>query len=105
MNREEAIKKINAIKELELIAEVTVWNDRREAVEMAIEALQAEPVVHLTKANLMAIEALEQEPVVRCRDCKHYSVEGETTRFGWCGYWNKPTDEMRYCSDGERREK
>lgn len=41
--------------------------------------------------------------VVRCKDCKHYSVEGETTRFGWCGYWNKPTDEMRYCSDGERR--
>ena len=42
--------------------------------------------------------------VVRCKDCRHYSVEGETTRFGWCGYWNKPTDEMRYCSDGERRE-
>jgi hypothetical protein len=47
------------------------------------------------------IDAVE---VVRCKDCKHYSVEGETTRFGWCGYWNKPTDEMRYCSDGERRE-
>lgn len=36
MTREEAIK------ELELIAKVTVWNDRREAIEMAIEALQAE---------------------------------------------------------------
>ena len=34
MTREEAIK------ELELIAKVTMWNDRREAVEMAIEALQ-----------------------------------------------------------------
>ena len=33
MTREEAIK------ELELIAKVTMWNDRREAVEMAIEAL------------------------------------------------------------------
>ncbi len=43
-------------------------------------------------------------PIVRCKDCKHYSVEGETTQFGWCGYWNKPTDEMRFCSDGERRE-
>lgn len=48
------------------------------------------------------IDAVE---VVRCKDCKHYSVEGETTRFGWCGYWNKPTDEKRYCSDGERRPK
>ena len=37
MTREEAIK------ELELIAEVTVWNDRREAIDMAIEALQDRP--------------------------------------------------------------
>ena len=49
--------------------------------------------------NASTIDAVE---VVRCKECKHYSVEGETTRFGWCGYWNKPTDEMRYCSDGER---
>lgn len=33
-----------AIKELELIAKVTMWNARREAVEMAIEALSAEAV-------------------------------------------------------------
>lgn len=37
MTREEAIK------ELELIAKVTMWNDRREAVEMAIEALNDRP--------------------------------------------------------------
>ena len=36
MTREEAIK------ELELIVKVTMWNDRREAVEMAIEALKAQ---------------------------------------------------------------
>ena len=40
MNREKAIE------ELKLIAKVTMWNDRREAVEMAIEALKAEPVRH-----------------------------------------------------------
>lgn len=49
--------------------------------------------------NASTIDAVE---VVRCKECKHYFVEGETTRFGWCGYWNKTTDEMRYCSDGER---
>ena len=38
MDREEAIK------ELELIAKVTMWNDRREAVDMAIEALSAEAI-------------------------------------------------------------
>lgn len=34
--------KEEAVKELELIAHITMWNDRREAVEMAIEALQNE---------------------------------------------------------------
>lgn len=29
-----------AIKELQLIAKITMWNDRREAVEMAIKALE-----------------------------------------------------------------
>lgn len=37
-----------AIKELELIAKVTIWNDRREAVEMAIEALTYQ---NLSKPN------------------------------------------------------
>lgn len=49
----------------------------------------------------MAIESLQTE-VVRCKDCKHYSVKGETTFFGWCGSWNRPTSEMRFCSKGER---
>ena len=40
MTREEAIK------ELELIAQITMWNERREALDMAIEALQAEPATY-----------------------------------------------------------
>ena len=39
---ERAMTKEEAIKELELIAQVTIWNERRLAVEMAIEALRAE---------------------------------------------------------------
>lgn len=39
MTREEAIK------ELQLIAKITMWNDRREAVEMAIKALEDRPTV------------------------------------------------------------
>lgn len=39
---------------------------------------------------------------VWCKDCKHYSVEGETTQFGWCNALEMPTDEQRFCSDGER---
>ena len=48
------------------------------------------------------IEALGQTEIVRCKDCRHSRIEGDTTKFLWCGYWNKPTDGIRYCSDGER---
>ena len=47
------------------------------------------------------IDAVE---VVRCGECRHSRIEGDTTMFMWCGYWNKPTEGIRYCSDGERRE-
>ena len=40
--------------------------------------------------------------IVRCKECKNCRAEGNTTRFYWCHYWNKPTDLERYCSDGER---
>lgn len=64
----------------------------------------AESVNDMTEWGMAIIEAhtIDAVEVVRCKECKHYSIEGETTHFGWCGYWNKPTDEMRYCSDGER---
>lgn len=57
------------------------------------------------EALLMAIEALSADTVevVRCKDCKHYSVEGKTTQFGWCNALEMPTDEQRFCADGERK--
>ena len=42
--------------------------------------------------------------VVRCKDCKHYSVKGKTTQFGFCGYRHAGTDETDYCSRAVRRE-
>lgn len=46
------------------------------------------------------IDAVE---VVRCKDCKHYSVKGKTTQFGFCGYRHAGTDETDYCSKAVRR--
>lgn len=97
------MKKEDAIKELELIARVTVRNARKEAMEMAIEALQT--IDNCDQCEWCCpSDGIPTIHAVRCKDCKHYSIEGETTQFGWCGYWNEPTEEMRYCSDGERRE-
>ena len=79
-----------AIKGLELIARETVWNDRREAVEMAIDALQHDTV-----------------DVVLCKDCKYYYYADNripSEREWACandGCYVSPND---YCSWGERRD-
>lgn len=41
--------------------------------------------------------------VVRCKDCKHYIVEGITTQYGWCHEYKHSVNEDDYCSYGERR--
>ena len=41
--------------------------------------------------------------VVRCKDCKHYIVEGITTQYGWCHEYKHSVDEDDYCSYGERK--
>lgn len=44
--------------------------------------------------------------VVRCCDCKHFrscdEIEGESWT-GWCAYGDFHTDDLDYCSRGERR--
>lgn len=45
-----------------------------------------------------------EELVVRCKDCKHYIVEGITTQYGWCHEYKHSVNEDDFCSYGERRE-
>ena len=72
-----------AIKELEKIS----WSDR------GMEAIN------------MAIEALEQEPIIHCKDCKHWheweNGTGSCHRSDimWVG-----SDYYDYCSFAERKE-
>jgi len=106
LDKREVFKALNALPSAE--AKPTVIRSRtlmptKDFKEWAKRIRETNPdaVVIPCDAEVVSAEAVE---VVRCVKCKHYSVEGETTHFGWCGYWNKPTDEMRFCSDGERRE-
>lgn len=56
------------------------------------------------KALDLAIETLKQTEIVRCKDCKHYSVEGDVTIFGYCnGVHEHDTDPNGYCHHGERK--
>lgn len=49
----------------------------------------------------MSIEALHTE-IIYCKDCQHYTVEGVTTRYGWCHENKRSVDEDDFCSYGER---
>jgi hypothetical protein len=123
MTREEAIQILSTRDAHGVLCGYT--SGVTEALDMAIEALKTElnKAVPPSLADVykwerdIALSQLEEYgigfaekkrddllEVVRCKDCRHHSVEGEITHFGWCGYWNKPTDEMRFCSDGEMRE-
>lgn len=89
-----------AIKELELIAKVTMWNDRREAVEMAIEALQFAKHFDLLK------EYQSLQEVVQCKECRHASECHKSVQYTRkaqntvdIGY-----SPIEWCSRGERRE-
>ena len=57
MTREEAVGKINAIKKY-LTAGNPIWDVRE-----------------IDEALNMAIKALEQEPVVRCKDCEYWTKQ------------------------------
>ena len=46
---------------------------------------------------------IEIERIVRCKDCRHYIVEGVTTQYGWCHEYKHSVDEDDYCSYGERK--
>lgn len=84
MTREEAVGKINAIKKY-LTAGNPIWDVRE-----------------IDEALNMAIKALEQEPVVRCKDCKYWTKQNlcaQLSRFGSI----EPLADF-YCAFGERRE-
>ena len=83
MTREEAIKKINAIKKY-LTAGNPIWD-----------------VIEIDEVLDMAIEALEQEPVVRCKDCEYWTKQSHSLQ-GRCALSGSYPTGAWYCANGER---
>lgn len=97
MTRDEAIKRLKEYAQYSY----GIWHNNEED----------------TKAFDMAIDALQAEPVVRCKDCRWWDdMYGDGVK-GYChackhGYYSptweisiqRTTDSGFYCSDGERRE-
>lgn len=52
------------------------------------------------EAIALAVEALEAEPIVRCKDCKYWRYDDcKNDSHGYC-----PINENDYCSQGKRKD-
>ena len=67
---------------------------RTESVEIGGNAVS---VCQFLEALDMAVKALDAVPVVRCRECKHLGFCGDATNLEVMGFYG-------YCSRGERKE-
>ena len=108
MTREEIIKWLKSLKtEIGKSEHRTLWH-YAEAIDMAIEALQAE-YEDYEHATLVDIKEPLKVSVVRCKDCRWYENRyGEVChnpRYGdgHANYSPPYVDEEYFCKDGERR--
>jgi hypothetical protein len=120
MTREEAIKILKAIRVYECYPK-SASEETKEALDMAIEALQAEPTkaVSPSLADVykwerdIALSQLEEYgigfaekkrddlvEVVRCKDCIYYETCNLSSSHWWKGGY---TVDIEFCSFGERR--
>ena len=117
MTRDEAIERL---KNMAWLYGSCEREQNIEAIDMAIEALQEPKIIvgiDIPYGSDMGIETVFKDKdgklfleevkeimaVVRCKDCKHYIVEGITTQYGWCHEYKHSVDEDDYCSYGERK--
>lgn len=53
--------------------------------------------------DVVDIHTIDAVPVVRCRECKHWTVDGAGNR--WCHMWEThQTHEDVFCCFGERKD-
>ena len=82
---------------------------RTESVELGGNAVS---VCRFLEALDMAVKALDAVPVVRCRECKHWQPSGskagnsfsDMEYIGGCEFTNYCRRESDFCSYGERKE-
>ena len=99
MNREEAINVIKGARQYLTVGN-PIWNVKKvaEAIDMAIEALQAE-YEDYEHATLVDIKEPLKVQVVRCKDCRHAYFKDFDK---YCPYMVSALKPDGYCSHGER---
>ena len=110
MKREEAIERFENVKANALVQKASgvseYWQNEIdgtiEAIDMAIEALQAD-AVSLTGTMKYLTKPHNYCEVVRCKNCRHYLIDEFTATTGWCYEIKNSVNEDDFCSYGERR--
>ena len=102
MTREEAITRLKNMAWLYGSAE---REQNIEAIDMAIEALQADAVSRKDTVTLNSPISIQAEmvSVVRCKDCKYYH---KSEKYSYCNVINvkgRSPKKIDFCSYGERK--
>ena len=84
------------------LAEMPVIAENRVSIQTVIDKAILDAVL----GCVSSFNAVDFTQVVRCKDCKHFrpceEVNGETW-LGWCAYGEFNTDDLDFCSRGERK--
>ena len=84
------------------LAEMPVIAENRVSIQTVIDKAILDAVL----GCVSSFNAVDFAQVVRCKDCKHFrpceEVNGETW-LGWCAYGEFNTDDLDFCSRGERK--
>lgn len=84
------------------LAEMPVIAENRASIQAVIDKAILDAVL----GCVSSFNAVDFTQVVRCKDCKNFhpceEVDGETW-LGWCAYGEFNTDDLDFCSRGERK--
>ena len=101
----EALKKVSVYEQIKWERDVALQTLEEHGIgfgQRAEEALSKTETVDLTKGDTLKEEdwVWGEEPtetVAECQNCKFYSVDGETTKYGYCNWHNQGIDPDNMC--------
>ena len=101
MTREEAIRRLGGMKSLYPYEN----NPHKEAIDLAIESLQADTVSRSQYQGLLNAIGKVYVEVVQCKDCKN-RIYDEDRDYYYCSmfYGQGDVSDENFCQWGERRE-
>lgn len=89
------------LKTMTIAEALDLWTE--EGCPSSVDAVVREEYYDALANKITDMEERGFVQVVRCKNCKHYVVEGITTQYGWCHEYKHSVNEDDFCSHGERQ--